>query len=342
MRTFLCCALLVASGSIPGNAQAGKVVLLGDDWLLSDYAFDASPTATETLADSLAEYAIGPGAGEVLIASDLLPMIPFGKRGVTSDAFVARLQSLGHTLTVDAAASMTLENLAQYDAVLLAGSVGSGSANSTALEHYVLTGGSVVIAAGTEDFSSYADEAAAWAPLLEAFGLELGATGLGPAFGTIAEVPASTTAGLPGDGSSHLSWSSGQVATAASTTNPRTTVAVRGDFSGLGGGPQGALNDVIALYEAPYLPGDFNDNGVVDAADFTVWRDALGESVTLPGDPTPGTVTEADYDVWVVNFGETAGVAAAALGVPEPGAVALAFIVYAVFGASSWRRPVQS
>ena len=57
---------------------------------------------------------------------------------------------------------------------------------------------------------------------------------------------------------------------------------------------------------APGPNGDYNGNGVVDAADYTIWRDHLGQSVTLPNDSTPGTVTAADYDVWKANFGLTA------------------------------------
>ncbi|MDA0659440.1 MAG: hypothetical protein O3C60_11425 [Planctomycetota bacterium] len=36
------------------------------------------------------------------------------------------------------------------------------------------------------------------------------------------------------------------------------------------------------------VPGDYNNNGVADAADYTVWRDNRGGSVTLPNDTTPG------------------------------------------------------
>ena len=60
---------------------------------------------------------------------------------------------------------------------------------------------------------------------------------------------------------------------------------------------------VIFGRRAPDLPGDYNDDGQVDAADYAVWRNNLGESVTLPGDTTPGTVTAADLDVWRGNFG---------------------------------------
>jgi hypothetical protein len=57
------------------------------------------------------------------------------------------------------------------------------------------------------------------------------------------------------------------------------------------------------------LPGDFNGNGVVDAADYTVWRDNLGSSSNAPlhgnGDATVG-VGPGDYTLWKSNFGATA------------------------------------
>jgi sulfatase modifying factor 1 len=83
------------------------------------------------------------------------------------------------------------------------------------------------------------------------------------------------------------------------------------------------------------LTGDYNANGVVDAADYVLWRKYSGQSVTLPNDSTPGTVTATDYDVWRSHFGQTPGSGSSAEGlnqtsVPEPGClslVALAIII---------------
>ena len=47
---------------------------------------------------------------------------------------------------------------------------------------------------------------------------------------------------------------------------------------------------------SPIMPGDFNNDQVVDAADYVVWRDGLGS-----------TYSKADYDGWKAHFGETAG-----------------------------------
>ena len=67
-----------------------------------------------------------------------------------------------------------------------------------------------------------------------------------------------------------------------------------------------ALKDIGWSLSRPFVNGDYNNNGVVDATDYVVWRKRLNQSVTLPNDSTPGTVTSADYTVWRVNFGESA------------------------------------
>lgn len=51
--------------------------------------------------------------------------------------------------------------------------------------------------------------------------------------------------------------------------------------------------------------GDYNGNGIVDAADYSVWRDHLGQPFQLlnEGPDTPGEVTQEDYAFWKANFG---------------------------------------
>jgi uncharacterized protein YkwD len=67
------------------------------------------------------------------------------------------------------------------------------------------------------------------------------------------------------------------------------------------------------------LLGDYNNNDVIDAADYTAWRDALTAGATsLTNDPTPGTVDESDFLYWRAHFGETLGSGA---GSPSPAAV---------------------
>lgn len=85
------------------------------------------------------------------------------------------------------------------------------------------------------------------------------------------------------------------------------------------------------------VEGDYNNDGVVDAADYTVWRDNLGGS-GLPNDPTPDTINEADYDLWAANYGAVAAAAGSGQGVPEPGAVSLGLLALGAAGINAHRR----
>ncbi len=68
--------------------------------------------------------------------------------------------------------------------------------------------------------------------------------------------------------------------------------------------------------------GDYNNDGVTDAADYTVWRDRLGSATSLVNDQTIGSVDPIDYAWWSRGFGQTA-TSSAATAVPEPTALAL-------------------
>jgi len=75
----------------------------------------------------------------------------------------------------------------------------------------------------------------------------------------------------------------------------------------------------------PPLPGDYNGDGKVDAADYTVWRDSLGSSgFGLPADGNgDGVIDAVDYGVWSSNYGAMAMAPASATAVPEPAAALL-------------------
>ncbi|HEX2477060.1 MAG TPA: hypothetical protein VHK01_20060 [Lacipirellulaceae bacterium] len=82
----------------------------------------------------------------------------------------------------------------------------------------------------------------------------------------------------------------------------------------------------------PAVPGDYNGNGTVDAADYVVWRKNLGTNFQLANEvanTTPGMVTDEDYAAWRERFGATSG-SASAIGaaVPEP-----AMMLLVLFGA---------
>jgi T5SS/PEP-CTERM-associated repeat protein len=55
------------------------------------------------------------------------------------------------------------------------------------------------------------------------------------------------------------------------------------------------------------LPGDYTNDGIVDAADYVMWRKLNGGSTPLPNDSTPGSVDDQDHDQWRESFGHTAG-----------------------------------
>jgi T5SS/PEP-CTERM-associated repeat protein len=72
--------------------------------------------------------------------------------------------------------------------------------------------------------------------------------------------------------------------------------------------------------------GDYNGNGVVDAGDYVVWRDTLGQTGTsLAADGNGnGAVDTADYDLWRRRFGGViGGGVGAAAAIPEPTTMAL-------------------
>lgn len=77
------------------------------------------------------------------------------------------------------------------------------------------------------------------------------------------------------------------------------------------------------------LRGDFNNNGLLDAADYTVWRDQNGSTgFALDADANAdGQVTAADYHLWANSLGMTNAVAGSSATVPEPAASVLLILV---------------
>ena len=82
------------------------------------------------------------------------------------------------------------------------------------------------------------------------------------------------------------------------------------------------VDQTLLVIEAePTIPGDYNHDGTVDAADYVVWRDNEGTNNPLPNDPIGGTIGPAQFDQWRASFGQTAGNGAGAdvnAPVPEP------------------------
>jgi hypothetical protein len=91
-------------------------------------------------------------------------------------------------------------------------------------------------------------------------------------------------------------------------------------------GNLGYLNDMQIESSTVVLAGDYNNNGVVDAADYVQWRN---DPAAHGGDPE-------GYNTWRANFGRPPGAASgfgggAHAAVPEPASWILALAAFALF-----------
>jgi hypothetical protein len=89
----------------------------------------------------------------------------------------------------------------------------------------------------------------------------------------------------------------------------------------------------IINLEYSMVDADYDNNGVVDQRDFTVWRDTLDSTTNLQADGNGnGIIDLGDYNVWKSQFHEHASTAAhgqasvnsLAASVPEPGTLTMA------------------
>lgn len=79
--------------------------------------------------------------------------------------------------------------------------------------------------------------------------------------------------------------------------------------------------DNLAIIGPDSVMGDYNRNGVVDAADYVIWRDTFGQTGTsLAADGNGnGEIDAGDFDVWRSNYGAQADApGSSAAAVPEP------------------------
>jgi hypothetical protein len=103
-----------------------------------------------------------------------------------------------------------------------------------------------------------------------------------------------------------------------------------------------AFLNANAISPVTALTGDYNRNGAVDAADYTVWRDSLGQTgLDLPADGNGNLMVDLDdYTVWKTNFGlGGGGVLGGAVGVPEPSSLGLSALagLMLVVRSQRWR-----
>ncbi len=87
------------------------------------------------------------------------------------------------------------------------------------------------------------------------------------------------------------------------------------------------------------VAGDYNEDGFVNLADYSIWRDTLGATVPIGtgADGMPdGVIDSLDYDVWKTNFGTTSASVTLPAGqlasVPEPQSVVAAALAVLLGG----------
>lgn len=86
----------------------------------------------------------------------------------------------------------------------------------------------------------------------------------------------------------------------------------------------------FAFAATPRLLGDFDGNGLVDGADYQVWRQNFGaaeEGLVLAGNGSGGLVDAADYTLWRDNLGAGVAPELSVSPTPEPVAWPAALVV---------------
>ncbi len=96
-----------------------------------------------------------------------------------------------------------------------------------------------------------------------------------------------------------------------------------------------SANQSLTAFTLTVVGGDFNQNGIVDTADYVMWRNARNTSVATPYSGADGNgdsvVNDIDYSVWRTNLGKKSGgtfdfgsgSGLTLAGVPEPASAVL-------------------
>jgi hypothetical protein len=97
-------------------------------------------------------------------------------------------------------------------------------------------------------------------------------------------------------------------------------------------------NDVMLIGAPAGVPGDYNNNGIVDAGDYVLWR--KGGPLANEVD-NPGVVNAQDYTEWRARFGNPNPGSGSSLGVasvPEPATIVLVALISPFFVSLVARR----
>jgi hypothetical protein len=124
-------------------------------------------------------------------------------------------------------------------------------------------------------------------------------------------------------------------------TTGATVPFIRGDFNTF----TSAQNPQFLRFAPAPVAGDYNGNGIVDAADYTVWRDTAGQTGanlaadgTGPSGTPDGIVDDLDYQFWVGHFGTTSPGVEALSAVPEPSTAMLSSLAIGCLWILGYRR----
>jgi uncharacterized repeat protein (TIGR03803 family) len=111
--------------------------------------------------------------------------------------------------------------------------------------------------------------------------------------------------------------------------SPISSILIDHDGNLLGTTSQGGPDDAGTIFKLTrvVVPGDYDDNGVVDRADYDLWSRTFGSATALAADGNgDGVVDAADYTVWRDALDSSPAESRAAYAVPEPSAIYLSVV----------------
>jgi hypothetical protein len=111
---------------------------------------------------------------------------------------------------------------------------------------------------------------------------------------------------------------------ASAALNDAGQVAWQAVFTAVSGGGTAVFLTTLPAQPGDDLDGDYNDDGIVDAADYVVWRKFDTTSTDLPNDPNPLPIDIDQYNTWRAHFNEADPGNGSSNSVPEPTVLVLA------------------
>jgi hypothetical protein len=101
------------------------------------------------------------------------------------------------------------------------------------------------------------------------------------------------------------------------------------------------LKGEASQFSIVVAPGDFNADGVVDALDYTVWRNSVGTDDLRADGNGDLTIDDADYAIWKSAYGTSYALGGGGLSsgaVPEPSTIGLILMTSIAVGMRQKRR----